>query len=387
MKNNKIILQPKYLEGFQCDGSKCNAKCCRTNWRIDIGMKSYKKYQRIKNPAMRKKILSSVEPDTAGRGFQIKLGENLRCPLLCEDKLCYIQRNLGEEALSFICRYYPRDVHNIGSFQIRVLSMSCPVAAESALFSPDGMNLQKIECKGDELAGIWSLPLGIKNVPDDLAAVHTMLGGFAILQNKAYNMEQRLALLGLFMDRVQDCQQDAEAVLELISHYNSEKFRQEISSLWESWQFYPAAHRQFMSGVFKLLNEYKEISSVAISLFMSKSNEQFPDDKNSVLPKGLDEVLERYWQQEWLFNAFPFAVEGSFWHNYFAYLIAYEILQAYIYGKYESAKVWDKETVLKELGIFSRLIDHERNFKDILVKETAVFESEPLKLMQVLLRV
>ena len=381
---DKIILQPKYVKEFQCDGSQCNAKCCG-NWRIDIDMESYKKYQRIKNPAMRKKILSCMEPGMAVQEFKIKLGEDMSCPLLCEDKLCYIQRNLGEDYLSVTCQHYPRNVHNIGRFQIRTLSMTCPVAAEKALFPPNGMDLQESECK--KLAGIWSLPIGIRSVPDDLATLYVMLGGFTILQNKVYSMEQRLVLLGLFMDRVQDVQQDADAVLELISYYNSEKFRQEISSLWESWQFYPAAHRQFISGIFRVLNEEKKLASLAPFLSISENYDIFYADKHNNIVKELGDVLEHYWQQEWLFNAFPFAVEGSFLHNYFAYLITYEILQVYIYGIYESSKAWDKEIILKELGGFSKIVDHERNFMDILVKETAIFEEEPLKLMQVLLRI
>ena len=36
MSNQSIILQPKYVGDFQCDGSKCNSKCCRNNWRINI---------------------------------------------------------------------------------------------------------------------------------------------------------------------------------------------------------------------------------------------------------------------------------------------------------------------------------------------------------------
>ena len=67
--NNEIILHPKYVVDFQCDGSKCNSKCCRNNWRIDIDVDTYKKYQRIKNPVMRKKILSSIQPLTASNGI------------------------------------------------------------------------------------------------------------------------------------------------------------------------------------------------------------------------------------------------------------------------------------------------------------------------------
>ena len=43
MNNEKIILQPKYVADFQCDGSKCNAKCCG-KWHIYIDMETYKKY-------------------------------------------------------------------------------------------------------------------------------------------------------------------------------------------------------------------------------------------------------------------------------------------------------------------------------------------------------
>lgn len=55
MSDKTIILQPKYVADFQCDGSKCDAKCCRNLWLIDIDRETYKKYQRIKNPAMRKR--------------------------------------------------------------------------------------------------------------------------------------------------------------------------------------------------------------------------------------------------------------------------------------------------------------------------------------------
>ena len=46
-KTTSVILQPEYVELFQCDGNKCNAKCCK-KWRIDIDIDTYKKYKRIK---------------------------------------------------------------------------------------------------------------------------------------------------------------------------------------------------------------------------------------------------------------------------------------------------------------------------------------------------
>ena len=257
--HDKIILQPKYVADFQCDGSKCNAKCCG-KWRIDIDMETYKKYQRIKNPAMRKKILSSIQPSTIQTGFQIELNNKGVCPLLCEDNLCYIQRNMGEEALSQTCKVYPRMVQQIGNYQFRMLAMTCPVAAEYALLSPNAMELQQISCEED--TSVWKLMAkncNMKNVPNDLAAVHITMGGLAILQNASYTFEQRLVILGLFLDKVEDCQKDVEAVAGLIDYYNSDAFQQEISNLWENWQYYPVAHHQFMNGIITVLKQEKEL--------------------------------------------------------------------------------------------------------------------------------
>ena len=382
-----IILQPKYVADFQCDGSKCNAKCCG-KWRIDIDMETYKKYQRIKNPAMRKKILSSIQPSTIQTGFQIELNNKGVCPLLCEDNLCYIQRNMGEDALSQTCKVYPRMVQQIGNYQFRMLAMTCPVAAEYALLSPNAMELQQISCEEDTSA--WKLMAkncNMKNVPNDLAAVHIMMGGLAILQNTSYTFEQRLVILGLFLDRVEDCQQNVEAVAGLIDYYNSDVFQQEISNLWENWQYYPVAHHQFMNGIITVLKQEKEllISSEHWQVMNDYYNNVY-EERHYLVQERLGSVLERYWQHEWLFHAYPYSFSGGFLHNYFSYLIAYELCQLVIYSTYSLDNAWAERNILDVLGEFSKSFDHKRDFSKALVKETEIFEKEPLKLMQVLLR-
>ena len=387
VSSEKIILQPKYVADFQCDGSKCNAKCCG-KWRIDIDMETYKKYQRIKNPAMRKKILSSIQPSTIQTGFQIELNNKGVCPLLCEDNLCYIQRNMGEDALSQTCKVYPRMVQQIGNYQFRMLAMTCPVAAEYALLSPNAMELQQISCEEDTSA--WKLiakNCNMKNVPNDLAAVHIMMGGLAILQNTSYTFEQRLVILGLFLDKVEDCQQDVEAVAGLIDYYNSDAFQQEISNLWENWQYYPVAHHQFMNGIITVLKQEKEllISSEHWQVMNDYYNNVY-EERHHLVQERLGSVLERYWQHEWLFHAYPYSFSGGFLHNYFSYLIAYELCQLVIHSTYALDNAWAERNILDVLGEFSKSFDHKRDFSKALVKETEIFEKEPLKLMQVLLR-
>ena len=384
---NIIILQPKYVADFQCDGSKCNAKCCRNSWRIDIDMETYKKYQRIKNPAMRKHILSSIQPSTVKTGFQIKFNEEGACPLLCEDNLCYIQHNLGEEGLSETCCSYPRRVQNIGEYQIRLLSMTCPVAAEKAVYSKDGMVINQFV--GNSVSRAWKLATEaekVKKSSDALQAINIIMGGLIILQNTAYNFEQRLVLLGLFIDRVEDCQQEVEAVTSLTDYYNSDKIHKEISNLWDNWQYYPAAHKQLMAGIFKVLKREEMLKSIDPWLEMNGNYSKEYEEKHKIVTAKIGDIIERYWQHEWVYHAFPFALQGNLLHNYFAFLIAYEICKLYILSMYDLNVPWDKKKIIELLGKFSKMFDHRKNFLESLVKETEIFESEPLKLMQVLLR-
>ena len=388
MSNQSIILQPKYVADFQCAGSKCDAKCCRNLWLIDIDRETYKKYQRIKNPSMRKKILTSMQPSITRVGFKIKFNENGACPLLCEDNFCYVQKNLGEDALSETCKLYPRRLNKIGNYQFRVLSMTCPVAAEQALLSPYGMELQQLSCEDDSAA--WKLAVkntNPKEVPDDLVAVHIMMGGLAILQNTSYTFEQRLVLLGLFLDRVEDCQQNVEAVASLIEYYNSDVFQQEISGLWHDWQYYPIAHQQFMEGIITVLQEEKLLLVSGPWQTMNEHHNSIYAQRHKMIQDKLGSALERYWQHEWLFHGYPYSFSGGFLHNYFSYLIAYEMCQLLIYSAYALDEGWEENNILDVLGMFSKILDHRRDFSKALVKETEIFESEPIKLMQVLLRI
>ena len=387
MSNQSIILQPKYVADFQCAGSKCDAKCCRNLWLIDIDRETYKKYQRIKNPSMRKKILTSMQPSITRVGFKIKFNENGACPLLCEDNFCYVQKNLGEDALSETCKLYPRRLNKIGNYQFRVLSMTCPVAAEQALLSPYGMELQQLSCEDDSAA--WELAVKnthSKEVSDDLAAVHIMVGGLAILQNTSYTFEQRLVLLGLFLDRVEDCQQDVEAVASLIEYYNSDVFQQEILVLWDEWHYYPIAHQQFMEGIITVLQEEKLLLVSGPWQTMNEHHNSIYAQRHKLVQEKFGSALERYWQHEWLFHGYPYSFSGGFLHNYFSYLIAYEMCQLLIYSAYALDEGWEENNILDVLGMFSKILDHRRDFSKALVKETEVFEKEPLKLMQVLLR-
>lgn len=110
-----------------------------------------------------------------------------------------------------------------------------------------------------------------------MAAVNITMGGLAILQNTSYIFEQRLVILGLFLDKVEGCQQDVEAVAGLIEYYTSDGFRQEISGLWENWPCYAKARKQFMGGIITVLQEEKMTLSLPWLIMNDRHNKVYEE--------------------------------------------------------------------------------------------------------------
>ena len=97
------IIQPDYIENFQCDGKICNSRCCR-DWQIVDG----------------ENILS--------------LDENGNCKNLDTDFLCKLQKNFGEDSLPALCQTYPRVIYQLDEniFE-QSLTLTCPIAAQKIL--------------------------------------------------------------------------------------------------------------------------------------------------------------------------------------------------------------------------------------------------------------
>ena len=69
-----FYFQPEYVREFQCDGSKCDARCCK-GWTITIDAATYKKYSRIKPKDKAKEIISHMKFDSERNYYVIQLRE------------------------------------------------------------------------------------------------------------------------------------------------------------------------------------------------------------------------------------------------------------------------------------------------------------------------
>lgn len=384
------IYQFKYVDRFKCDGNICNAQCCGANWTIYIDHAAYKKIHWIKNQSVRNKILSSITKTADGKNYCIKLDKNGKCPLVCKDNLCYIQRNLGADALSTTCQIYPRKAVVLGDCQLRSLSMTCPVAAEEALFGPDGMVL---ETKNIQAESSWELVLRRlkkRKISDTKAIDSVIIGGISILQNMDFTREERMVLLCLFFDRLDDMNVNDDTSAEIINialEYQTERFKAEARKIMSKFSFYMSEGQQVMRELIENVSEHNQLGATQELLKQIDNYGMMYDKWRSPLENQYGRAIDNFWLQEFLHHGYPFRFEGSFVHNCLVYILSYKIWEIIIYGYIDQVgHIFTKNVFMLAINTFSRIMDHKRKFLPIINEKATELEKEPLKAMQMLLR-
>ena len=196
-KEAMICLQLDYVHDFHCDGKLCNAQCCQ-KWRIEIDKATYDTYKKIKDPEWRKRICESIHQNKKTGEWEIALNREEKCPLLGDDLLCGIQRNLGEEYLSEICASYPRQTYRFQRFAERSLTLSCPVALRLAIRNDRPLGLEQISIILEKMC-IFDR----RNREDmNRYIIDLQLLTIPILQQQKITIWQRLQLLGGVIDIV-----------------------------------------------------------------------------------------------------------------------------------------------------------------------------------------
>lgn len=214
---SSLVFQPKHIGIFKCDGSKCNACCCRY-WGIIVDKKTYERYPQ--------EFAAHFEFDSERKGYRVILNEKNSCPFLTDEKLCRIQLEYGEDFLSLTCRTYPRIINFLGTFFERSLLLSCPVAAEMILFNDKPTDFELIEVPRKEFNQFMISPIRVdKKFHEQIIPIQ--LAMILILQERALTIDQRLITLGFFLDKLDEISADTldeDALKKLLETYGSKKF-------------------------------------------------------------------------------------------------------------------------------------------------------------------
>lgn len=380
--------QPRYVSRFLCDGSKCDSLCCRA-WDITVDDETYEKYRRLEDPAGKKFILDNIKNLPGGSGRLIKMDRARACPFLCNDLLCHIQRNYGAEALSQTCRSFPRHLVQLYSFQLRSLSMVCPVAARLALLSAGAMTMEPVDRSGED-TGWESLNFERNEKSETLSRLieGIVLGGIAILQNKTYTREQRLFILGLYLDRADELlkQENAiELVADLTKTYQSENFRQELRPVFGDFAFDGEGHSAFMQELINGLRSKDILPDTALQ-------EDFPEfpARCPAAPLALDStgenMLDSLLAQEFIHHGYPFRVDDTLMHNYLIFLQSWALWRYWLFNAHwKAGGPLSPREFIRAAGEYCKVADHTKGYAEVLSQLAEKYRDTPMALIQKLI--
>lgn len=201
-KRALTALVPQYVSRFGCIGPDCEDNCC-TGWRVNLDKKTFNAYRQVKSPVLAERMLHQVKRQRSQASdanyARIELDSASReCPFL-EQRLCAVQRDLGEDYLSDTCATYPRASRDFGGQIEQSLTLSCPEAARQALLQPDAFDfveapLQVRSTMIDSVKPKFGLSLPAMN--------EVRVFCLQLLRTEGLELWQKLAVLGVFCERL-----------------------------------------------------------------------------------------------------------------------------------------------------------------------------------------
>ncbi len=206
------ILKPTYYDKFECKGANCNYNCCQ-NWSIIVTKDEFKNLKkRVKSEYLKERFKDAFKPRGGGsfsNSYELLMvfNEDGKCKFLTEDGLCGLYNECKPENLPRICQIFPRLSFMYLSNCERYLSVSCERVIELLMEEKDGI-------KFDETNG------EIKDIPKSGAIIATKeklnsdpifkyyynirFFMITILQNKAYKFNERMVLLGIALNKINE---------------------------------------------------------------------------------------------------------------------------------------------------------------------------------------
>lgn len=347
-------LEPDYAADFFCDGARCGAMCCQ-RWSVFVDEGTYQKYQRL--PARERnwllpRIANGLAEAEDGTGLPVgavthclDFAPDKRCHFLREDKLCGVQRRLGEEYLGDTCALYPRLIMQIGGHLERALYLSCPLAAELALLRDEPLHFTWRPSPAARHQDGW-----VKTATDEgsegMAEAFWLLQqtGLILLQQTEFPFTERLARLYAYLSRADAAVEngDLEALLKLSLAFR-EKAAHGVPPL-------PRHEPEWLAGLQEALAQAEADNERVTAIPRLETSRPLP-------PWPL--LMENFLTAQFQLGLYPCCLKGSLAHNAAVFLALADLLEATVRPAWESGDVGATLSACVRLSI---LANHDRNW-------------------------
>jgi len=193
----------------------CEDNCCRnTTWSITVDPETYKKYANL-GGELGEHILSCIE-ETGEGAYKFKEFDHGHCPLLTDEGLCLIHRDLGEGYLCHTCTTYPRIWSPFNGYAEHWLSLSCPDVIRHVLYKKKKITFIEFPMSP------CSFPDPNVSFPAEKFQIRQFL--VEIAQYRKFSLKEKLIFSGLFMRSLSKITVDdnySKSIADAISAYRS----------------------------------------------------------------------------------------------------------------------------------------------------------------------
>ncbi|MEP6621058.1 MAG: flagellin lysine-N-methylase [bacterium] len=381
------LLIPQYVGRFKCIGGACEDSCCQ-GWQVPIDRETYAKYRACPDEellvTMTAKVTKNRSNPTAANYAKIKMDADLVCPFLDTERLCSIQRKLGEEYLSLACTTYPRISNVVNEVLEQSMTMSCPEAARLALLNPAPMEFDEVE-QSTLSRNAMMYSLDARTVPAANAGHYfweLRIFTITLLQNREYTLGERLILLGMFYRKLAELVELGKAldIPELIASYtvNIERglYREHLAEL--------PARNPVQMLLLKQVVDVSLISGAVGRRYLECLNEfslgignvdgaltedvirQYSDACEKYYEPFMKEheyILENFLVNFVFRNLFPFNGQENVFENYVKLVVQYALIRTYLIGIAGYHKeAFNTGHVITLVQSFSKTIEHNNAY-------------------------
>ncbi|MCQ2435806.1 MAG: flagellin lysine-N-methylase [Clostridia bacterium] len=191
----KLTVFPSWYPDFACKCGQCRHTCCN-GWKISV---TKQEYYNLIGLSCGKKLRCKLDcafvpadmPDNE-RFAYISPNYEGKCPMLDDDGYCLLHKECGAEALSMLCRVYPRSIKSARIHEAGT-SLACEATVELLMRDTDPVTFIEDECE---------LPFdGIKingtEPTDEMIAVRH--GSIDIIADRSMSIAERMMRLCLYL--------------------------------------------------------------------------------------------------------------------------------------------------------------------------------------------
>ncbi len=213
-KSDKVsvyLKHPKFYDDFHCIGGSCPYSCCCGKWGIIWRENEIDKVLNAENCSeeLREAVKAAFVPTEKNpKLYAVVYNEKHECPLMTEDKMCRIQRELGAEYLSYTCRVYPRKELISGTYAFRTMVMSCPEVLRLICDNEDSMEIVVSKTKMQKVNECYDTDSSIAMHPELKYRASIFNFYHDIISDKSRSLEDSLILGAIAAKSLSKCIED-----------------------------------------------------------------------------------------------------------------------------------------------------------------------------------